>query len=234
MRAVYRCTRPITFNDDLRKWHRKAAFALEYLVRRSGPLTVGAGQVGVFARSGPEVATPDLQFHLLTVSADKAGGPMHPFSGFTSSVCQLRPESRGTIRIASPDPLAAPEIRANYLSTETDRRMIVAGMKLARRIAATAPLSDLIESEFIPGEDVRSDDEMLAAARRHASTIFHPGGSCKRGGDPLAVVDERLRVHGVAGLRVADCSIMPTIVSGNTNAAAIMIGEKCADMMLAD
>ena len=234
MRAVYRCTRPITFNDDLRKWHRKAAFALEYLLRRSGPLTVGAGQVGLFARSAPEVATPDLQFHLLTVSADKAGGPMHPFSGFTSSVCHLRPESRGTIRIGTPDPLAAPEIRANYLSTETDRRAVVAGMKLARRIAATPPLADLIESEFIPGEDVRSDDEMLAAARRHASTIFHPVGSCKMGGDPLAVVDERLRVRGVAGLRVADCSIMPTIVSGNTNAAAIMIGEKCADMMLAE
>ena len=234
MRAVYRCTRPITFNDDLRKWHRKAAFALEYLLRRSGPLTVGAGQVGLFARSAPEVATPDLQFHLLTVSADKAGGPMHPFSGFTSSVCHLRPESRGTIRIGTPDPLAAPEIRANYLSTETDRRAVVAGMKLARRIAAAPPLADLIESEFIPGEDVRSDDEMLAAARRHASTIFHPVGSCKMGGDPLAVVDERLRVRGVAGLRVADCSIMPTIVSGNTNAAAIMIGEKCADMMLAE
>ncbi len=234
MRAVYRCTRPITFNDDLRKWHRKAAFALEYLLRRSGPMTVGAGQVGLFARSGPEVATPDLQFHLLTVSADRAGGPLHPFPGFTSSVCQLRPESRGSVRIASADPLARPEIRANYLSTETDRRTIVAGMRLARRIAATPPLAGLIESEFIPGVDVETDADMLAAVRQHASTIFHPVGTCKMGDDPLAVVDERLKVRGLDGLRVADASIMPSIVSGNTNAAAIMIGEKCADMTLED
>ena len=234
MRAVYKCTRPITFNDDLRKWHRKAAFALEYLLRRTGPLTVGAGQVGLFARSGPRVETPDLQFHLLTVSADKAGGPLHPFPGFTSTVCQLRPESRGTVRIVSPDPMARPEIRANYLGTETDRQTIVAGMKLARRIAAAPPLSGLIEAEVIPGADVETEADMLAAARRHAGTIFHPVGTCKMGQDPLAVVDARLRVRGVAGLRVADASIMPTIVSGNTNAAAIMIGEKCADMIRED
>ena len=197
-------------------------------------MTVGAGQVGLFARSGPEVATPDLQFHLLTVSADRAGGPLHPFPGFTSSVCQLRPESRGSVRIASADPLARPEIRANYLSTETDRRTIVAGMRLARRIAATPPLAGLIESEFIPGADVETDADMLAAVRQHASTIFHPVGTCKMGDDPLAVVDERLKVRGLDGLRVADASIMPSIVSGNTNAAAIMIGEKCADMTLED
>ncbi len=234
VRAVYRCNQPISFNDDLRSWPRKAAMLFEYLTKRSGPMTVGAGQVGLFARSGPEVATPDIQFHLLTVSIDKPGESLHDFSGFTSSICQLRPESRGTIRIRSADPLDKPAIRANYFSTETDRRVIVAGMRLARRIAETAPLADLIESEFIPGPDVQSDADMVAAARQHANTIFHPVGTCKMGDDPLAVVDDRLRVHGLAGLRVADCSIMPTIVSGNTNAGAIMIGEKCAEMMLED
>ena len=234
VRAVYRCNRPITFNDDLRSWPRKAAMLFEYLTKRSGPMTVGAGQVGLFARSGPGVATPDLQFHFLTVSVERAGEAPHDFSGFTSSICQLRPESRGTIRIRSADPLESPAIRANYFSTETDRRVTVAGMRLARRIAETAPLAELIEAEFIPGPDVQTDEEMIAAARQHANTIFHPVGTCKMGGDPLAVVDERLRLHGIAGLRVADCSIMPTLVSGNTNAAAIMIGEKCAEMMLED
>jgi len=161
----------------------------EYLTKRSGPMTVGAGQVGLFARSGPEVATPDIQFHLLTVSVDRPGESLHDFSGVTSSICQLRPESRGTIQIRSADPLESPAIRANYFSTETDRRTIVAGMRLARRIAETAPLADLIESEFIPGPDVQTDEEMIAAARQHANTIFHPVGTCKMGDDPLAVVD---------------------------------------------
>jgi choline dehydrogenase len=180
------------------------------------------------------VATPDIQFHLLTVSVDRPGVSLHDFSGFTSSICQLRPESRGTIQIRSTDPMDKPAIRANYFSTETDRRVTVAGMRLARRIAETAPLAELIESEFIPGPDVQTDEEMVAAARQHATTIFHPVGTCKMGDDPLAVVDDRLRLHGVGGLRVADCSIMPTLVSGNTNAGAIMIGEKCAEMMLED
>ena len=234
VRAVYCCNQPLSFNDDLRSWPRKAAMLFEYLTKRSGPMTVGAGQVGLFARSGPEVATPDIQFHFMTVSVERPGEKLHDFSGFTSSICQLRPESRGTIQIRSADPMDKPAIRANYFSTETDRRVTVAGMRLARKIAETAPLSDLIESEFIPGPDVQSDEEMVAAARQHANTIFHPVGTCKMGDDPLAVVDDRLRVHGIAGLRVADCAIMPTIVSGNTNAGAIMIGEKCAEMMLED
>jgi len=234
VRAVYRCTKPISFNDDLRAWPRKAAMVFEYLTTRGGPMTVGAGQVGLFARSGPEVATPDIQFHFMTVSVEKPGEKLHDFSGFTSSICQLRPESRGTVQIRSADPFDKPAIRANYFSTETDRRTIVAGMRLARKISETAPLSDLIEAEFIPGPDVQTDEEMVAAARQHANTIFHPVGTCKMGGDPQAVVDDRLRVHGIAGLRVADCAIMPTLVSGNTNAGAIMIGEKCAAMMLED
>jgi len=234
VRAVYDCTRPISFNDDLRRWSRKIAFALEYALKRTGPLTVGAGQAGLFARALPEAHTPDVQFHFITVSADKAGGKPHPFSGFTSTVCQLRPQSRGTIRIRSNDPFAKPEIRANYLSTDLDRRTTVAGMKLARRIATTPPLRDLIKREVIPGPQVRSNGEMLAAARRHGSTIFHPAGSCKMGADPLAVVDARLRVHGIAGLRVVDASIMPTLTSGNTNAPVIMIAEKAADMIQED
>ena len=207
----------------------------EWFIFRTGPLTIGAGQGGIFARTRPGLATPDVQFHIILFSADRPGQPLHPFSGFTASVCQLRPESRGTVLIRSPDPQVHPAIVANYLATETDRRCIVDGLRLARRLAATEPLQPYIAEEIEPGPDKMSDEDMLAHARARGSTIFHPSGSCMMAPatNPMAVVDPELRVHGVSGLRVADASIMPTVVSGNTNAACIMIGEKCADLMLA-
>jgi choline dehydrogenase-like flavoprotein len=233
-RSVYRCTRPITLNDRVRSPWRKLLMGLEWLVFRTGPLTVGAGHGGIFARTRPELATPDVQFHLILFSADRPGQPLHRFSGFTASVCQLRPESRGTVMIRSSDPEAHPAIAANYLAAETDRGCIVAGLQLARRLAEAEPLAPYIAEEIEPGPDKTSDADMLAHARARGSTIFHPSGTCMMGPrtNPMAVVDPELRVHGLSGLRVADASIMPTVVSGNTNAACLMIGEKCAEMML--
>jgi choline dehydrogenase len=208
---------------------------LEWLLYRSGPLTVGAGQGAIFARTREELATPDIQFHIVLFSADRPGTPLHRFSGFTASVCQLRPESRGTVLLRSAEPTAKPRITANYLATETDRRCIVDGLQLARRLSRTPALEPYIAEEVEPGREKVGDDEMLAYARARGGTIFHPSGTCAMGpaANRMAVVDHELRVHGLAGLRVADASIMPTVVSGNTNAACIMIVEKCADLMLA-
>jgi choline dehydrogenase len=235
-RSVYRCTRPITLNDRVRSPWQKLLMGLEWLRDRSGPLTIGAGQGAIFARTRPELETPDVQFHIIMFSADRPGQPLHDFSGFTASVCQLRPESRGSIMIHSPHADEHPAIRANYLATETDRRCIIDGLKLARRLAGTEALQPLIEAELEPGPKVESDEDFLAHARARGGTIFHPTSTCMMGpaGDPSSVVDARLRVHGLEGLRVADASIMPAVVSGNTNAACIMIGEKAADMILKD
>jgi choline dehydrogenase len=233
-RSVYRCTRPITLNDRVKSPVQKLLMGLEWFVFRTGPLTVGAGQGGIFARTRAELATPDVQFHIILFSADRPGTTLHPFSGFTASVCQLRPESRGTVLIRAPDPEAHPAILANYLDAETDRRCIIDGLRLTRRLAATEPLQPYIAEEIEPGPDKTTDEDLLAHARARGSTIFHPSGTCMMGPptNPMAVVDPDLRVHGLSGLRVADASIMPTVVSGNTNAACIMIGEKCADLML--
>ena len=163
-----------------------------------------------------------------------AGSPTHPFSGFTLSVCQLRPESRGFVRIKSPDPLAAPAMQPNYLSTPRDRQMVVAGIRLARRLAATKALSPYVRREHRPGSAATSDDDLLEFAKSTGGTIFHPGGTCRMGPDSHAVVDPKLRVHGLEGLRVVDCSVMPTLVSGNTNVPVIMIAEKASDLILAD
>ena len=234
-RSVYRCTRPITLNDRVRSPWQKLLMGLEWFLFRTGPLTVGAGQGGIFARTRPELATPDVQFHIILFSADRPGQPLHPFSGFTASVCQLRPDSRGSVLIRSPDPDAHPAIVANYLATETDRRAIIDGLRLARRLAATESLKPYIAEEIEPGPDKTGDEDLLAHARARGSTIFHPSGSCMMApaSNPMAVVDHELRVHGLSELRVADAGVMPTVVSGNTNAACIMIGEKCADMMRA-
>ena len=179
-------------------------------------------------------ATPDIQFHVATLSAEMAGGAVHPFSGFTLSVCQLRPESRGHVRIRSTDPFEAPEMQPNYLSTELDRRTTVAAMKAARAIAAAPAMQPYVKREFKPGPDATTDADLLAFCRDHGATIFHPSGTCKMGSDPLAVVDARLRVHGIGGLRVIDCSVMPTLVSGNTNAAVVMMAEKAVDLIRED
>jgi choline dehydrogenase len=205
---------------------------LEWLLWRRGPLAVGINQGGLFTRLMPEAATPDIQFHFATLSADVAGGAPHPWPGCTFSVCQLRPASRGRIRITSSDPFEAPAIHANYLDAEVDRRYAVEGLRYTRRLAATKALAPYLTQEFRPGPDARSDDELLDFAREHGQTIFHPVGTCRMGTDSAAVVDPQLRVRGVAGLRVVDASIMPTLVSGNTHAPVVMIAEKASSMIL--
>ena len=233
IRAVYKTNQP-SLNDEVNSLFRKALIGLEYALFRKGPMTIAAGHVGMFAKTRAELETPDVQFHFIPLSTVGPGEGLHEFSAFTSSVCQLRPESRGKIVIKSPNHTDYPAIYPNYLSTEIDRQTIVAGMKLSRKVMATKTMESLIIDEFLPGTDVETDEELLDHARNNAGTIYHPVGTCKMGSDPMAVVDERLRVRGVDGLRVADASIMPTLVSGNTNGPSIMIGEKASDMILED
>lgn len=233
-RLIYKASKPITTNDALRSLWGRARLGLEWLLFRRGALAIGINQGGLFGRLMPEAKSPDIQFHVATLSADMAGGKVHDFPGFTLSVCQLRPESRGSIELASGDPLARPRIHANYLATETDRAYAVKSIQFARKLAHTAPLSDLIAEEVTPGPAVASEPDILDFARRNGATIFHPSGTCRMGSDEGAVVDPRLRVRGTEGLWVVDCSIMPTLVSGNTNVPAIMIAEKAADMILED
>lgn len=233
VRLVFR-TRSRTLNDEVNHPLRKAWIGLQYALWRTGPLTLAASQVAIFTRSGPDLDRPDIQFHMQPLSADKPGRGVHRFSAFTSSVCQLRPFSRGHIEIRSPDPLQYPAIHANYLSDERDHPVVIGGIKVARRIASAPALAPHIVSEFTPGSQYQSDAQLLDAARRFSQSIYHPAGTCKMGCDPLAVVDDRLRVRGVARLRVVDASIMPELVSGNTNAPVIMIAEKAADMILED
>ena len=234
IRLIYKVAKRITTNDDLASLWGKARIGLQWLLTRSGPLAVGINQGGLFTRVMPGPGTPDIQFHFATLSADLAGAKPHPFSGCTFSVCQLRPDSRGTVTLRSADPFEAPVMRANYLATESDRRCTVEGIKFARRLAGTAALKDLLIDEHRPGPAVQGDEALLDFAREAGATIFHPSGTCKMGDDARAVTDARLRVHGIGGLRVVDCSIMPTLVSGNTSAPVVMIAEKAADMILAD
>lgn len=230
-RITYRCLYPVTLNDVMMSPWRMAMAGVQYAVSRRGPLTISAGQVGIFARTRPELETPDVQFLLIPFSAARPGEGLDKFSGFLQNCCQLRPESRGEILLRGPDATVYPAIHANYLSSELDRRTLVDGLKLGRRIAARPAMQHWIESEHLPGKDVQGDEGLLEHARRYGGSIFHPSGTCKMGRDRLAVVDDQLRVHGLDGLRVADASIMPTVVSGNTNAACIMIGEKAADLV---
>ncbi|MEX3964147.1 GMC family oxidoreductase [Paraburkholderia sp. EG286B] len=233
VRLVFR-TRERTLNDEVNHPLRKALIGLQYALWRTGPLTLAASQVAIFTRSNPAVERPDIQFHMQPLSADKPGQGAHPFSAFTASVCQLRPHSRGSVEIRSADPLQYPAIRANYLSDARDHPVVIGGIRVARRIAAAPSLAPHIVSEFVPGERYQSDAELLEAARQFSQSIYHPAGTCKMGRDATAVVDDRLRVHGLAALRVVDASIMPELVSGNTNAPVIMIAEKAADMILED
>lgn len=232
-RLVFKC-REATLNDEVRSLMNKARIGLEYALFRSGPMTMAASLVFGFMRTRPGLATPDIQFHIQPWSADSPGEGVHPFSAFTQSVCQLRPESRGTITLASADAMQAPLIQPNYLATQTDRDTLVAGIEIARRLARTEPLKSAILEEFRPSAQVQGYDEILDWARMNSTTIYHPTGTCRMGPDAGAVVDPRLRVRGIAGLRVADCSIMPEIVSGNTNAPAMMIGAKLARMVIED
>jgi choline dehydrogenase len=234
--VIFRCTQPITTNDTLRTWRGKLRMGLDYVVRRSGPMAVGINQGGIFARAMPGAVRPDVQFHFATLSSDMAGSPVHTFSGFTMSVCQLRPTSRGTVRIKSRDPMEAPAMQPHYLSTAEDRATLVAGIRLARSLAATRAMAPLVDGEYRPGADAVTDDDLLEFARNTGGTIFHPSGTTRMGppDDARSVVDPQLRVIGLGALRVVDCGIMPTLVSGNTNVPVVMIAEKAAAMIAGD
>ncbi len=227
-----------TVNAQLRSLGGRGRAALKYLATRTGPLAVAAGVVCVFTRSDPSLDYPDLQFHFFPFSHDetKREVTLHPFSAVTGLADQLVPHSRGSVRTISRDPRIPPEIRVNYLGEEIDRRTLVAGVKMMRRVFKTNAMRPFVIDEYAPGPDVVTDDEILAHARETGESSYHLCGTCRMGPaeDPLAVVDERLSVHGLHKLRVADASIMPEIVSGNTNATSIMIGEKCADMVKVD
>jgi choline dehydrogenase len=234
IRTVYKVKNTRTLNEQANSFFGRVRMGLEYALLRRGPLTMAPSQLGAFAKSDPARETPDLEYHVQPLSLEKFGDPLHPFPAFTASVCNLRPESRGLVRIRSSEPTDAPSIRPNYLSTEADRLVAAGAIRLTRRICAAPALARFEPEEFLPGPDVVSDEQLAAAAGTIGTTIFHPVGTCKMGSDPLAVVDDRLRARGVQGMRVVDASIMPTITSGNTNAPVIMIAEKAADMIKED
>ncbi|MEO8144044.1 MAG: choline dehydrogenase [Betaproteobacteria bacterium] len=230
-RTYWRANRPITLNDDLMSLWRKAKIGLDYALFRRGPLTISAGQGAAFVRTRTGLKRPDAQIYFINFSTAKRGGVLHPWSGFTLSVSQMQVESRGSVRIKSADPRAAPAIRYNYLATENDRRVMIEGLRIARRIAAAAPLSGYIVREEHPGAAVQSDEDLLGVLRETGESVFHPTSTCRMGTDARSVVDSQLRVRGVEGLRVADASVMPAVVSGNTNAAVIAMAEKAADLI---
>jgi len=236
LRPVYKVDGVRTLNSDYAKIWRRPLMALQYAAMRSGPLTMAPSQVGAFAKSSPEQATANLQYHFQPLSLDSWGSGLHPFDAFTASVCNLRPTSRGHIHIKTPHAEDAPAISPNYLDTEADRQVAIDAMKLTRRIVAQAPLQRFRPQEHLPGPIATSDAELLDAAARLGTTIFHPVGTAKMGreDDAKAVLDERLRVRGIAGLRVIDASVMPAITSGNTANPTMMIAEKGAAMMLED
>jgi len=233
-RTFWRCNKAITLNDDLMSWWRQARIGLQYLLLRRGPLTISAGYAAAFVRTRPELTRPDAQLYFINFSTAKRGGHLHPFSGFTCSVSQLQVESRGRVRLRSADPAAPPAILYNYLAAESDRRTMVEGLKFARRIVRTAPLSGYVVNEEVPGTGVQSDDEWLAFCREAGDTVFHPTSTCRMGTDTSAVVDPRLRARGLSGLRVIDAAVMPAVPSGNINAAVIALAEKGAEMVLED
>jgi len=206
--------------------------AAEYALNRSGPMSMSPSQAGIFTRSGPEKATPDLEFHIQPVSLDRFGEPVHPFPAITASVCNLRPESRGSVHVKSPDFRAAPAIAPNYLATDADRAVAAASIRLARHIAAQPAFQRFHPQEFRPGPAFQTEAELVRAAGDIGTTIFHPVGTARMGADDGAVVDPRLRMRAVGRLRIADASVMPTITSGNTAAPVMMIAEKAARMML--
>jgi choline dehydrogenase len=233
IRMVWKVEWP-TLNERANRWLGKAAMGLEYLLFKTGPLTMPPSQLGAFAKSGPAEATPDIEWHVQPLSLDKFGDALHPFPAITPSVCNLRPTSRGTVRIRGADPMAAPEIRLNYLSTPEDRAVAARSMRFTRRIMQAPALAKYAPSEWRPGAAAQMDEDLVKSAGDLGTTIFHPVGTCRMGRDALSVVDERLRVHGIAGLRVIDASIMPRITSGNTNAPTYMIAERGAEFILAE
>ena len=236
LRMIYKVSGVPTLNEQANSVWGRIRMGLQYLVSRSGPMAMSPSQLGAFAPSDPRHERANVEYHVQPLSLDRFGEPLHRFSAFTASVCNLRPTSRGTVGIVSADPDAAPRIAPQYLSTDEDRRVAVESIRLTRRIVGGASLAGYSPTEFLPGEACQSDEELADAATRIGTTIFHPVGTCRMGpaSDPMAVVDHRLRVHGVPGLRIADASVMPTITSGNTNAPTLMIAEKAAAMMRED
>ncbi|HUP29952.1 MAG TPA: GMC family oxidoreductase N-terminal domain-containing protein [Usitatibacter sp.] len=232
-RTIVRLKRRMSLNDDVRSPWKLASMGWQWLARSAGPLTVGAGQVGGAARTPHATGTrPDIQFNVMPLSVDKPGDPLHRYSGFTAAAWQCHPASRGSVRIRSADPFEGPRIETNYLREEIDRRTLVAGIRMLREIYAQAPFRDLWEAEVLPGPDARSDAELVDFARGAGGTVFHCVGTCRMGSDPRSVVDPQLRVRGVERLRVVDASVIPTVTSANTNAAALAIGEKGASLIL--
>jgi choline dehydrogenase len=236
LRPIYRVQGVRTLNMDYANLLKRAWMGVEFVLFRSGPLTMAPSQLGVFARSAPRFETPNIQFHVQPLSLDKFGEGLHPFPAFTASVCNLRPTSRGEIRLESPDPFAAPVIAPNYLATEEDRMVAVESLRLVRKIVGAKALARYQPEEYKPGAHLTSDGELATAAGDIGTTIFHPVGTARMGraDDRDAVVDARLSVIGVEGLSVADASVMPTITSGNTNSPTLMIAEKGAEMILED
>ena len=233
VRMVFKAKQPVTLNDDYNNIFRRIGIGLRYALRRRGPLAVSAGYANAFFKSDRRLATPDIQIHFIIFSTDKMGAALHPFSGFTASVCHLRPQARGSVHARTSDTADAPSIRVNYLSMAEDRRANVAGLKELRAIMQAPAMQPYMEKELEPGLEVASDDALLAYARMQGSTLYHPSGTCRMGVDENAVVGPDLKVKGLTGLRIADGSIMPRLVSGNTNAPIIMIGEKASDLILA-
>ena len=237
LRMSFKVKNALTLNTMLHSWWAKAKIGLEYALFRTGPMTMPPSQLGAFVKSDPSHATPNLEFHVQPLSLDRFGEPPHRFPAITASVCNLRPTSRGHVRITSPDPRAYPAIQCNYLSTPEDRKVAIDAMRLTRRIVTgSQALKPYEPEEFVPGPAFQSDAELLQAAGNIGTTIFHPVGTCRMGreNDPSAVVDTRLRVRGIERLRVIDASIMPTITSGNTNTPTVMIAERGARMVLED
>ncbi len=234
VRMILECSQPVTLNDQYRSLFGRIGIGVRYALHRKGPLAVSAGYAASFFKTRQELETPDVEVHFLVFSTDKMGQALHSRSGFTASVCQLRPESRGSVHTRSADAFAPPAIQANYLSTETDRQTNVAGLKILRNILNAEAMAPYLAREVEPGPDVVSDEDWLSYCRGAASTIYHPSCTCAMGTDAMAVVSGRLKVAGVDGLRVVDGSVMPRLVSGNSNAAIVMIAEKAADMIMTD
>ncbi len=234
MRMIFKVQNTVTLNQRASSLVGKAMMGLEYLLKRSGPLSMAPSQLGAFVKSDPARETPNLQYHVQPLSLDKFGDPLHDFPAFTASVCNLRPESRGAIHIRSADFRDAPVIKPAYLSAPGDRQVAASAIRLTRKICAAPALARFKPEEYKPGAEVDGDEELARAAGDIGTTIFHPVGTCKMGDDERAVVDARLRLRGLQGLRIADASVMPTITSGNTNSPTIMIAEKAADMIRED
>jgi choline dehydrogenase len=229
----FRCSKPVTVNDLANSLFRRTFAMARFLAFRSGPMASNGNYANTFLKSGPGITRADMMVTLMAWCTNEELRPQ-PFSGFTVLAEHIRPDARGSVRLKSPDPTVAPAIRFNFLATEADRRAAIGGLKAARTISETEPLRGYVEAEFNPGPDCRSDEDLLAHCRSSGLSLLHAAGSCRMGADDGAAVDPRLRVRGVGRLRVVDAAIMPTIVSGNTNAASIMIGEKGADMIIAD